>query len=385
MRSYLFLALSLVWTYGVGVRDMIEFLTRTSRATPSFAISMAPSGKKGNDGGGRVFYVPTVVQSFVPCHLRFTHILLLPSGGPYNSYVLASVCAASGALCAWKIYARSARGGGSAADVPSPDVHHEYRSRPHPVTGTGPAGGGGARASHGSGEQCPCWPAADGTPPSAPEVCSDPPLAGGGLYVTYSQAPGQSHADLFAGAPQPATAPAGRLGGAGARHASAAAGGASRIVVAPLAGGMSMASSPIFTAPSFPHAQHWGGAKDAPRASGHAGGGGEDGGVGGSMLPGHGLCPPYGDEGGSDGQGEGGYDLERGGVEADVGGLDYAEDDYGDAPPPPPTAEPAPASLLPQSTPPQAAAVAEEDDDDMAAMFEMAMRARQQQQQQQHR
>lgn len=81
-RMYSFLVSCLVWTYSLGVRDMISLLTSTSRI-PS--LSMSWPGK----GNRKTACSATVIQSFLPCHLRFTHLLLIED---YPLYLAAAIC-----------------------------------------------------------------------------------------------------------------------------------------------------------------------------------------------------------------------------------------------------------------------------------------------------
>lgn len=69
IRGYGFLLLSLAWTYAIGVPEMICLLSSTSRI-PSLTLTSHGKGKRKHPSSA------TVVQSFLSCHMRFTHILL---------------------------------------------------------------------------------------------------------------------------------------------------------------------------------------------------------------------------------------------------------------------------------------------------------------------
>ena len=69
IRGYGFLLLSLAWTYAIGVPEMICLLSSTSRVQ-SLTFTSQGKGKKKHPSSA------TVVQSFLSCHIRFTHILL---------------------------------------------------------------------------------------------------------------------------------------------------------------------------------------------------------------------------------------------------------------------------------------------------------------------
>jgi hypothetical protein len=159
-RGYAFLALCLLWTYAVGVGDMVAFLTCTTRVPPMRTLgSLGVVNKKGNHGGGRHVYVPSVVQSFIPCHLRFGHILL-ESG----SHLVVAVAVSAGIL-AWKVYRNNnnnAAGAGRSAT--SSTIHPEYCCATPP---------------HAPGQQ-------HGDAPGVAGAAGGKPLPS--MYVTYSAA-----------------------------------------------------------------------------------------------------------------------------------------------------------------------------------------------------
>lgn len=67
VRNSAFALLCILWSYAVGVPDMVKLLKHTTR-NPSLYMAYRKNGKRGQ-------IVNNIVQSFLPCQLRFTVLL----------------------------------------------------------------------------------------------------------------------------------------------------------------------------------------------------------------------------------------------------------------------------------------------------------------------
>lgn len=67
IRSVAFTLLCIVWSYVCGVPEMVQLLTNTTRM-PALSTAFSKGGRKSQ-------VINTIVQSFIPCQLRFTVIL----------------------------------------------------------------------------------------------------------------------------------------------------------------------------------------------------------------------------------------------------------------------------------------------------------------------
>lgn len=128
-RCYTFLGACLLWTYAAGVQEMVGLLTSTVRIPP-LLLHQSQSSHAAAGKGNRSRHVSalSVVQSFMPCHLRFTY-LLLASG----NHLIVAGCA-TGCILAWIVYRAS--NGQRAAPLGAPQPQQNRRPLPTPPAGS---------------------------------------------------------------------------------------------------------------------------------------------------------------------------------------------------------------------------------------------------------
>lgn len=91
-RSYAFICLSMIWIYAVGIPDMVTLLANTTRR-PTIELKGHPSSEN------RMIVISTcIVQSFLPCQLRFACILFCDG---WTAYTLAG---AMFAIVSYRMY-----------------------------------------------------------------------------------------------------------------------------------------------------------------------------------------------------------------------------------------------------------------------------------------
>lgn len=118
-RSGSFVVLSIVWTYVVGVPNMVELLNCTSRLSASTFVG-SKSGRKGTQ--------TVLVQSFTPCLLRFGAVLILTGWSQTVCIVTLTIS------LAWRFFCRHPKSRGGEGTCPEPP-HPEYCMPPSSVEG----------------------------------------------------------------------------------------------------------------------------------------------------------------------------------------------------------------------------------------------------------
>lgn len=116
MRSYTFVVLCLTWTYVKGIPEMCVLLASTARSPVVLGVAC-------NKGNRKRSVVNTIVQSFIPCQLRFTVVLF---SDLLYFYLTATTMSAAVLYLVYKL-------GRVGKDATAVVTHPEYRHSFQPV------------------------------------------------------------------------------------------------------------------------------------------------------------------------------------------------------------------------------------------------------------